>query len=95
MITAQLLVYHYNGIHNNSKGMDRDVYVLKNVEVSTKKEFQQLIADTLNSIQIGKGYVLVKWDKRLFICEKDSNLPQIPYIRQELKYHPLMNVFDL
>jgi hypothetical protein len=95
MFASQLIVYKLNGIHNAKQGIDRNLYTLKNVNVETTQEFKQTIEDSLDEIPAGKGYVLVKWSNKLFICEKDANNPNVGYVRTATKYHPLMHLFTI
>lgn len=39
------------------------------------------------------GYILVKYKGRLFQCERDNVNPSNPYVRHEVRYHPLANLF--
>jgi len=93
MIKGQIIVYHYNGLYNNSKGFTRNNFTIKDIELKTKEEFPVAIADSLDEVPPGQGYALVKWNNRMFICEKDLNNPTVDYIRHEISYHPLMNNF--
>ena len=95
MFTGQLIVYRLNGLHNAIQGIDRNIYALRSISVETTQEFKQVIEDALDEVPAGKGYALVKWSNKLFICEKDTNNPKVGYIRTEINYHPLMNVFDI
>lgn len=94
MIKGQIMVYRYNGLDNAKPNVDRDIYHLKNIEVDSKQEFQQSIEMALDEVAPGKGYVLVKWNDRLFMCEKDPNNPNLDYVRHELTYHPLLKKFN-
>lgn len=94
MITGQLLVYHYNGLHNAKEGVNRNIYSLRDVRVNTPEQFRESIADAMDEVPAGRGYVLVKWSGRCFICEKDSNHPEIPYVRHEILYHPFLSAFS-
>lgn len=89
MITGKLLLYWYNSLENNKPGLKRNRFTIKPISVGTPKEFQHEIETSLDSIPPGKGYVLVGWNKKFFICEKDINNPEVPYVRHEVKYHPL------
>jgi hypothetical protein len=95
MFTGQILVYRLNGIHNAKQGIDRNLYTLKNVSVETTIEFKQTIEDALDEVPAGKGYVLVKWNGKTYICEKDTNNPNVGYVRHEVKYHPLLFIFTI
>lgn len=94
MITGQILVYHYNGLHNAKPDAKRDIHSLRNVSVENNEGFRKSIEDALDGVPPGRGYALVKWSDRMFICEKDSNNPELNYVRHEISYHPLMNLFS-
>lgn len=92
MLNGKLLLYWYNGL--TTKSDQRNRYVIKSISVSTPAEFQQTIQDSLDGIPVGKGYALVQWNKKLFLCQKDSNNPAVPYVRHEIKYHPLASKLE-
>jgi len=92
MITGKLLTYWYNNLKTPPSGRNR--FVVKEISTDTPQKFQSAIEDALDSIPAGGGYVLVKWGKRMFVCEKDTNKPEIPYVRHEVKYHPLASKLD-
>lgn len=93
MITGQILLYHYNSLSNSKENDKRNDFSLKTVQVETSEQFRESITDSMDHIRPGQGYALVKWSGRMFICEKDLNQPSIPYVRHEIKYHPLNHVF--
>lgn len=95
MITGQILVYRYNNLINAKPGVDRNIYSLKDISVTTKEEFRQAIEDSLDEVPPGQGYALVKWNKKLFLCQKDSNNPSIDYVRNSVEYHPLQSKFTI
>lgn len=96
MFTGQILVYHYNGLHNSKTGSPRNVFNLKTpFNVKTKEEFQEEILRALDEVPPAKGYVMVKWNKRTFICEKDLNNPDTDYVRHEINWHPLLHSFTI
>lgn len=95
MITGQLIVYRYNNLINAKPDVDRNLYVLKDINAATKEGFQQIVEDSLDEVPMGAGYVLVKWNNRLFLCEKDTNNPGHPYVKHEVSYHPLSKVFTI
>ena len=95
MFIGQILTYRYNGKHNAVEGIPRNIFQMTDVSEPTKERFQDCILDALDGIIPGTGYVLVKWGGRLFQCEKDTNNPNIPYVRHELKWHPLKDQFTV
>lgn len=94
MYTGKILVYHFNDLSNAKKGVDRNIHTIHNINVDTKEAFRSAIADSLDLVPPGKGYVLVHWSGRNFICEKDLNNPNKDYVRREVNYHPLLTKFN-
>ncbi len=94
MFTGQILVYQFNDLSNAKEGVDRNRYSIRKVQVETKKEFKSAIEDSLDEFPPGKGYALVRWGGRNFLCEKDVNNPQRDYVRHEISYHPLLTKFS-
>lgn len=88
---GQILVYRYNGLHNAKPGVKRNYHTL--IDINDKNEFRNKIIDSLDCVQAGKGYVLVKYNGKMFICEKDLNDYEKDYVRHNINYHPLQNVF--
>lgn len=95
MLTGQLLIYRYNGLHNAKSGVDRNNYRIEDVRVETKGEFKEKVHDALDEVPPGRGYVLIRWDGKTFIAEKDPNKPETDYIRHEIKHHPLLDKFTV
>jgi hypothetical protein len=95
MLTGQLLIYRFNGLHNAKKGVERDHYRLEDVAVNTADEFKEKVGDALDEVPPGKGYVLIRWKDKTFIAEKDPNKPETGYIRHEIVWHPLMDKFTV
>lgn len=96
MITGQILIYHYNNLQNSRDNTDRprNQCEIKPIEVETKEQFQESIEEALDTIHAGSGYILVKYGNRVFQCERDVNKPKNPYVKFEIKYHPLLSSFD-
>lgn len=95
MLTGQLLIYRFNGLHNAKEGVDRNHYRIEDVSVKTKEEFKEKVHDALDEVPPGRGYVLIKWDGKVFIAEKDPNNPKVEYIRHQIIYHPLLSAFTI
>lgn len=95
MYKGQLIVYRFNGLHNAKKGVDRNHYRLDDVAVNTKEKFKEKICDALDEVPPGRGYVLIKWEDKVFLAEKDPNKPEIGYIRNEIVWHPLLDKFTI
>ena len=68
---------------------------MTDVDVSDTVAFRTAIEDSLDQVPPGRGYALVKWSNRLFICEKDSNDPDLNYVRHEITYHPMAEHFTI
>ena len=92
MIAGQILVYRFNGLWNAKEGVDRNLYTIR--DVPTSGEFKSMIVEALDEVPPGRGYVLARWQGKTFICEKDSNNPELGYIRHLVTYHPLNHVFS-
>ena len=90
---GQILLYRYNGLYNSKPGVDRNLYSIKTV--LDKTQFRTVIEDSLDEVPPGKGYALVKWGNKMFVCEKDINNPTLNYVRHEVGWHPLANVFTI
>lgn len=95
MLTGQLLIYRFNGLHNAKAGVDRNHYRIENISVNTKEEFKEKVHDALDEVPPGRGYVLIRWKNKTFIAEKDPNKPEADYIRHEILFHPLMSRFSI
>jgi hypothetical protein len=93
MIEGQLIIYRYNGLVQSRDGADRNLYTLKDIKAVTVEGFREQIEMALDEVPPGKGYALVKWNGRMFLCEKDVNKPEVDYVRHEVKFHPLQSVF--
>jgi hypothetical protein len=94
MFIGQILIYHYNGLANAVAEADRNIFRLKDVNEPTADLFKERILESLDEIIPGTGYLLVKWNNKLFLCEKDTNNPNVPYVRHELQWHPLQFAFS-
>lgn len=94
MLQGQALIYRYNNIYNSTQGQ-RNKFALVDINANTKEEFRNAIQHYLEGIKPGTGYLIVKWNGKHFICEKDLNNPEVDYVRIELKYHPLLNKFTI
>jgi hypothetical protein len=95
MIKGQIIIYHYNGLHNSRVNVERNIHRLEEITCKTPEQFREHITTALDQVPPGKGYALVRWSGRTFICEKDSNNPKTPYVRHEIHYHPLMDQFTV
>ena len=95
MITGQLLIYSFNGLYNAKAGVKRNHYRIENVAVITAEEFKEKVNDALDEVPPGKGYVLIRWNNKTFIAEKDPNKPEAGYVRHEIRHHPLISAFTV
>lgn len=88
---AQLLKVYLNGYHNHSGG-DRDLVEL--LDLTEEKEIKDRIAKALNEFTVQRpGYVLVKWNGKMYMCEKNNICHTKPYVKHEVSFHPLQNKF--
>jgi hypothetical protein len=92
-MVGQILVYRYNNLINAKENVDRDLFYLKDVPSSDL--FKHMIEESLDEFPPGKGYILARWSGKTFLCEKDPNNPNIPYIRHQVNYHPLLSKFTI
>lgn len=88
MITAQLIVVKLNTIAR--RGNEHSDPITVTAETDFKPVIQHHFDTDLKGIA---GYVLIKFGERLFQCERDNLDPTKPYIRHEIKYHPLAKLF--
>ena len=95
MIIGQIIVYKFNNLTNAKESFPRNVYSLRDVSVKTGEEFRRIISFALDEFAPKDGYILVKWNNKMFICEKDTNNPDKDYVRHELTYHPLESMFTI
>ncbi len=95
MFIGQIIVYRFNGLHNSKPDVERNLFTLKDIRVETGDKFRETIMETLDQIKPGEGYALVKWNSKMFICEKDTNNPEIDYVRHSVGYHPLADKFTI
>ena len=89
MITAQLIVVKLNTIARTNNEH------IGPITVTAETEFKPVVQYHFDTDLKGiAGYVLVKFGNRLFQCERDNVDPTKPYVRQEIKYHPLGHLFQ-
>lgn len=94
MYTGQLMIYKFNGLHNAIANANRNIYSIYPIQSPTKEEFQSHIVNALDEVPPGRGYVIVKWKNQFYMCQKDPNNPNHPYVRTVLKWHPLLDKFN-
>ena len=88
MIEADLIVVKLNTVARTN-----NEYVGP-LHVTAETEFKPVVQHHFNTDLKGiAGYILVKFGDRLFQCERDNVDPTKPYIRHEIKYHPLAKLF--
>ena len=95
MITAQMMIYRYNGILTAKEETPRNQFELHDINVKNKEEFHSELINHLDCLKPGSGYILIKWFNKLFTLEIDQHNPSKGYVKTEISYHPLMNVFKL
>lgn len=90
---AELLVVAYN-TRQNAYGGQRNVFT--KVEVTDKAAIKKAIQDQFNG-PLAKhiGHVLVRFDGKMWLCERDTVNPQKIYTRHEITYHPLSQHFTI
>lgn len=91
MIKGQLLVYRYNKLNNAIRGAKRNQFRIQ--DVTDVKNFRDMIENALDEIPPGCGYVLIKYNAKLYTAERNVNNPS--YTKREINYHPLMNHFTI
>jgi len=90
---AQLIAIRYNG-RFNAYGGARNVFT--KVEVTDKGKIKEAILETFKGV-LGEhpGCVLVKFDNKMFLCERDTVNKEKVYTRHEVAYHPHMKEFTI
>ena len=90
---AQPLKVYLNGYHNHSGG-DRNLVEL--LDQTTDKEIKDRIAKALSEFNVQRpGYVLVKWNGKMYMCELNNIDRTKPYVKHEVSFHPLQDKFVL
>ena len=90
---AELLVVVYNDRRNAYEG-SRDAFT--KVEVADKEAIKQTIQDQFNGpLAKHVGCVVVKFDDKIWLCERDTVNPKKIYTRHEITYHPLAQHFTI
>ena len=88
---AQLLKVYLNGYHNHSGG-DRDLVEL--LDQTTDVEIKDRIAKALSEFTVQlPGYVLVKFNNKMYMCEKNNICHTKPYVKHEVSFHSLQDRF--
>lgn len=93
MYTGKLLVCRYNGLFNAKPNEPRNLFTKIPVSVEKPEQFKEIIHQALDTFPPGKGYVLVSYKDKYFICEKDANDPEGDYVRHEItgNHHPFLD----
>lgn len=93
MNAAELLIVFYNQRQNAYEG-PRNVFT--KVEVADKGQIKAAILTAFNtSLAKVRGHVLVKFDGKMWLCERDTVNPQKVYTRHEITYHPQQQHFTV
>jgi hypothetical protein len=88
---AQLLTVFYNTRQNASNG-HRNRFV--KVDIEDMDQIKTAIIEQFNGpLAKVRGHVLVKFDGKMYLCERDTVNPKNIYTRHEISYHPLMDQF--
>ena len=93
MNAAEFLIVFYNQ-RQNAYGGQRNVFT--KIEVADKGQIKTAILSAFNtSLAKVRGHVLVKFDGKMWLCERDTVNPQKVYTRHEINYHPLATHFTV
>lgn len=90
-VVAQVLVYTYNN-RSNGWGGQRDIFHI--IDIIDPRNIVNIIKNQLGEL-VYKGYVLVKYAGRMFLCENNNNDPTFNFLRHEIHYHPLNKYFSV
>ena len=93
MNAAELLIVFYN-TRQNAYGGQRNVFT--KVEVADTAQIKTAILNAFNtSLAKVRGHVAVKFDGKMWLCERDTVNPAKIYTRHEITYHPQQQHFTL
>ena len=88
MMNAELIVVKLNTVAHTGNRFEGPLGIW------TDKDFRSTIQHHFDTLLRGiQGYILVMFNGRLFQCERDNTNPEKPYIRHEIKYHPVAKEF--
>lgn len=89
-MNAQLIVVTLNtvGQHGNRHTPPETIKADTDIRPTIQEKFDTLLKGVA-------GYVLVFFNDKLWQCERNCVEPSKPYIRNEINYHPLANLFTL
>lgn len=90
---AQLIVIRYNGQFNAYGGKRND---FTKVDVVDRDKIKETILEAFQK-ELGehRGSVLVKFDGKMWLCERDTVNKAKVYARHEITYHPLSKHFTI
>jgi hypothetical protein len=90
---AELLIVAYN---NRQNAYDGQRNVFNKVDVADKGQVKTAILNAFNSVLAKvRGHVLVRFDGKMWLCERDTVNPAKVYTRHEITYHPLQQHFTI
>lgn len=90
---AELIIVWYNDRKNAYEG-DRNLFQV--VQVVDKVQIKDEILIAFNkTLAKRRGCVVVKYDGKIWLCERDTVNPKKVYTRHEITYHPLMDKFTI
>jgi hypothetical protein len=95
MNVAEIIVVVYNTRSNAYDG-NRNQHTV--IGIPTKDLIKETIAKQFavgGTLEKVMGYVLVKFDGKLHMCERNVLNPKKPYVRHEINYHPLEKEFSV
>lgn len=85
---AEIIVVRLNTIAR--KGKESFGPFVVTTETDFKKHIQRCFDKLLKGIA---GHVIVSFNGKLFLCERDNVDPSKPYVRHVVKCHPLAHKF--
>lgn len=70
----------------------RDVHEV--ITVQDPKDIKPAICKILAELELDarRGHVLLKWEKQLYVCERNLNNRNVDYSKTPVAYHPYQNL---
>jgi len=92
-MNAELLIVAYNTRQNAYEGPRNH---FDRVEVADQNQIKTAIVNAFSTtLAKVRGHVAVKFDGKMWLCERDTVNPQKVYTRHEITFHPLQQHFTL
>jgi hypothetical protein len=87
-MNAELIVIKLNTVSRNTNEW------IEPELIESETNFKSIIQEKFNTVLKGiPGNVLVLFNGKLFLCERNNLNPDGPYVRQEIMWHPLAEKF--